>query len=185
GGELGRVEESGGVVGGAFGQVLDLVQVPPAHGGDLTGGGVDLSGDGGLEQLPDVTGAAGAAASAGVEPAHGGLGQADHGQADFLGDLGLGGGLVAGVLVPGVGGGRGGPGRGGGAGAREQLAAVGREDRDAGAGAAAGFGGRGVCSCARKWRSRVGVGRPCVFVVGGAVPPPALPSGRAGRGNTR
>src|SRR5699024_11218753 len=27
GGELGRVEESGGVVGGAFGQVLDLVQV--------------------------------------------------------------------------------------------------------------------------------------------------------------
>src|SRR5699024_10369850 len=98
---------------GAFGQVLDLVQVPPAHGGDLTGGGVDLSGDGGLEQLPDVTGAAGAAASAGVEPAHGGLGQVDHGQADFLGDLGLGGRLVAGVLIEGVSGDRGDPGRGG------------------------------------------------------------------------
>src|SRR5699024_5523361 len=144
GGELGRVEESGGVDGRPLGQMLDLVQVPPAHGGDLTGGGVDLSGDGGLEQLPDVTGAAGAAASAGVEPAHGGLGQAGDLQADFLGDLGLGGRLVAGVLIEGVSGDRGDPGRGGVALDHEQLAAVGRGDDDADAGAAAGFGGHGV-----------------------------------------
>src|SRR5699024_3390057 len=143
GGELGRVEESGGVVGGAFGQVLDLVQVPPAHGGDLTGGGVDLSGDGGLEQLPDVTGAAGAAASAGVEPAHGGLGQVDHGQADFLGDLGLGGRLVAGVLIEAVSGDRGDPGRGGVAVNHEQLPAMLGQDQVADAGGAAVCGGPG------------------------------------------
>src|SRR5699024_1836978 len=135
-------------------------------GGDLTGGGVDLSGDGGLEQLPDVAGAAGAAASAGVEPAHGGLGQVDHGQADFLGDLGLGGRLVAGVLIEGVSGDRGDPGRGGVALDHEQLAAILGQDQDADAGGAADFGGHGVCSCAKKWPTPVGVGRTYVFVVG-------------------
>src|SRR5699024_8325820 len=64
-GELLGGDASGREVGGAVRQRLDLGQVPPVDGGDLTFGPVQVPGHLGLNQLPDVAGSGGSAPAAG------------------------------------------------------------------------------------------------------------------------